>query len=144
MRTIDPHMSITDVFMFDGASTVHLDGELLKIHYPNISVMRGVEHTVSLFFNDVSKTPVVNQMITDHKVIYNLFGSCIYHKPHSIFKSNSYEFHHRNIGLFSGNDTRMAGYFIGMHRDLRMRKALLATVSSAELNTMALNSKFPK
>ena len=36
--------------------------------------MCGVEHTVSLFFNDVSKIPVVNQMITDYKAIYNLFG----------------------------------------------------------------------
>ena len=80
--------------------------------------MRGVEHTVSLFFNDVSKIPVFNQMITAHKAIYNLFSSGIYHKPHSIFKSKSYEFHNRNIGLFSGTDTRMAGYFIGMHRDL--------------------------
>ena len=38
----------------------------------------------------------------------------------------------------------MAGYFIGMHRDLGMRKALLDTVSSAEFNTMALNSKLSK
>ena len=73
--------------MFDGASNVQLSGELLKVHYPNITVMCGVEHTVSLFSNDVSKIPVVNQMITDHKSIYNLFGSGIYHKPHSIFKS---------------------------------------------------------
>ena len=106
--------------------------------------MRGVEHTVSLFFNDVSKIPVVNQIITAHKSIYKLFGSGIYHKPHSIFKSKSYEFHNRNIVLFSGNDTRMAGYFIGMHRDLHMRKALLTTVSSAEFSTMTLNSKLSK
>ena len=83
-------------------------------------------------------------MIAAHKAIYILFGSGIYHKPHSIFKSKSYEFHHRNIGLFSGNDTRMAGYFIGMHIYLRMRKALLATVSSAEFGTMALNPKLSK
>ena len=106
--------------------------------------MRGFEHTVSLFFNDVSKIPVVNQMITAHKAIDNLFGSGIYHKSHSIFKSKSYEFHNWNIGLFSGNDTRIAGYFIGMHRDLRMRKALLATVSSAEFSTMTLNLKLSK
>ena len=35
-------------------------------------------------------------------------------------------------------------YFIGMQRDLRMRKALFATVSSTELSTMALNSKLSK
>ena len=92
--------------------------------------MCGVEHTISLFFKDVSNIPVAKKIITDNKVIYNFFGSGIYHKPHSIFKSKAYEFHNRNIGLFSGNDTRMAGYFIGMHRYLRTRKALLATVSS--------------
>ena len=108
----------------------------MKIHYPTISVMRGVEHTVSLCFNDVSRIPAVNQIIKAHKAIYNLFGSGIYHKPHSIFKSKSYEFHNKNIGLFSENDTRMAGYFIGMHRYLRMRKELLATVSSYKFNTI--------
>ena len=55
--------------MFDGASNIQLAGELLKIYYPNISVMRGVEDTVSLFFNDVSKISAVNQVITAHKAI---------------------------------------------------------------------------
>ena len=72
--------------MFYGASNVQLDDELLKIHYSNISVMRGVEHTVSLFYYYVSKIPVVNHMITAHKAIYNLFGSSIYHKPNYILK----------------------------------------------------------
>ena len=76
--------------MFDGALNVQLDGELLKIHYPNISVMREVEHTVSLFFNDVSKIPIVNKIITAHKEIYNSFGYGIYHKLHSIFKPNKF------------------------------------------------------
>ena len=86
IRKIDPHKSITDFVMFERAPNVHIAGEPLKIHYPKVSVMRGVEHTVSLFFNNVSKIPVVDQMITAHNVIYNLFGSGIYHKPHSIFK----------------------------------------------------------
>ena len=75
-----------DAIMFDGASNVQIAGELLQICYPKITVMRGVEHTVSLFFNDFSKIPVVNHMITAHKAIYNLFGSGIYHKPNSIYK----------------------------------------------------------
>ena len=83
-------------------------------------------------------------MITAKKEIYNLFGSGIYHKPNYILKSKSYEFHNRKIGLFSGNDTIIAGYFIGMHRYLRMKKALHATISSAEFNTMSLNSKLSK
>ena len=72
--------------MFDGASNVQLSGELLKNNFPNILVMRWVEHTVSLIFNDAFKIPVLNQMITTHKAIYNLFGSVIYQKPHSICK----------------------------------------------------------
>ena len=106
--------------------------------------MYGVEHTVTLFFNDVSKIPVVIQMITACKEIYNLFGSDIYHRPHSILKSTLYEFHNKNIALFSGNDTRMDCYFIGVHRDLSIRKALFCTFSSAEFNTMSLNSKLSK
>ena len=50
IKRIDPHNSITDVVMFGGASNAQLADELLKIHYPKITVMRGVEHTVSLFF----------------------------------------------------------------------------------------------
>ena len=82
---IDPHKSITDVVMFDGASNVQISDELLKIDYPKVSVRRGVEHNVSLFLNDVSKIPFATQTITDHKAIYNLFASGIYHKPYSIF-----------------------------------------------------------
>ena len=58
--------------MFDGAFNVQLAGRLLKVHYPKLTVMRGVEHTVLLFFNDVSKIPIVNQMISAHKMIYNI------------------------------------------------------------------------
>ena len=46
-KIIDPRKSIIDVIMFDGASNVQLAGELLQIRYPKITVMRGVEHTVS-------------------------------------------------------------------------------------------------
>ena len=83
-------------------------------------------------------------MITAYKEIYNLFGSGIYHKSHSIFKSKPYDFQIRSIGLFSGNDTRMASHLLGMHRDMRMIKSLIATFSSAEFNTMSLNSKLSK
>ena len=130
--------------MFNGTSNVQLGGKVLKLHQPKLTVMRGVEHTVSLFFNDVSKIPIVNQMIYAHKIIYNISGSGIYHKPHSIFKSKYQEFHNRNIGLFSGNETRMTGYFMGMHRDSRIQKVLQATISSAEFISISTNTKFTK
>ena len=61
-------------------------------------------------------------MITEHKEIYKVFGSGIYHKPNYIFKSKYYRFNNKNIGLFSGNYTRMSGYFMGMHREFCMLK----------------------
>ena len=144
MREIDPGKKLTYIVTFDGASNVQLGGKLLKVHYPKLTFMRGVEHTVSLFFNYVPKIPIVNQMISAHKMIYNIFSSGIYHKPHSIFKSKSQEFHKRNIGLSSGNETRMSGYFMGMHRDLRVRKVLQATILSAEFISIPTNNKFTK
>ena len=130
--------------MFDESSIVQLGGKLLKVNYPKLTVMREVEHTVSLFFNDVSNIPIVNKIISAHKMIYNIFGSGIYHKPHSIFKSKSQDFHNINIGLFSINETRMAVYFMGMHRDLRIRKVLQATIPSAEFISIPTNTKFPQ
>ena len=106
--------------------------------------MRGFEHIVSLFFNDVSKIPIVHQMISAHKMIYTIFGSGIYHKPHSIFKSKYQEFYNKNIGLLSVNETRMSGYFMGMHRDLSMRKVLQSTISSAKFIVIPSNNKFDK
>ena len=101
---------MTDVVMFNGAYNVQLGGELLRIQYTNIAFMRGVDHTVSLFFNDVSNISDLKQIIKAHKAIYNLFGSGIYNKFYSISKSQSYESHNMNIGSFVGSDIRMAGY----------------------------------
>ena len=70
--------------MFDGASNFQLSGRLLKLRYPKLTVMHGFEHTVSLFFNDVSKIPIANQIISSCKGIYNIFGSGLFHKLHPI------------------------------------------------------------
>ena len=83
-------------------------------------------------------------MISNHNMIYNSFGSGIYHKPYSIFKPKYQEFHNKNIGIFSGNETRMAGYFMGLHRELRMRKFLQATISSSEFIFIPNNNFFDK
>ena len=46
--------------MFDGDSNFQLGDDILNIYYPKLTVMRGVEHTVSIFFNDTKKIPIVN------------------------------------------------------------------------------------
>ena len=50
-------------------SYIQLAGELLQIRYPKITVMCGVEHTVSLFFNYVSKIPVVIVLISAEETV---------------------------------------------------------------------------
>ena len=63
MKEIDLAKKLSDIVMFDGASNVQLAGRSLEVHYPKLTVMRGVEHTVSLFFNDVSKIPILNKIL---------------------------------------------------------------------------------
>ena len=129
--------------MFDGFLSIHLSGEMLKIHYQKVSVMHGVEHTVSLIFNAFSKSQFWIRLLQLIKK-YTPYLVLAYITKLIIYSNQKYEFHNTNIGLFSGNDTRMNGYFVAMHRYLRMRKSLIATVSSAEFNNMSLNSKLTK
>ena len=72
MIKIDPEKHSSGIVMFDGASNIQLAGRILKVNYPKMTVMRGVKHTVSLFFNDVSKIPIIHQMIYSHKMIYDI------------------------------------------------------------------------
>ena len=130
--------------MFDRDSNVQFAGKLLKVYYTKLTVMSGVDNTVPLFFNDVSKIPILHQIIYSRKMIYKRFGSGIYHKPHSILKSKSQDFYNKNLGLFRRNNTRMAGFFMGRHRDLRIRKVLQYTISSAEFISITTYSKFDK
>ena len=61
--------------------------------------MHGVEHTVSFFSMTCLKYTFVHLMIFAYKVKYNNFGSSIYNKPNSIFKSKSQESHNKTIGV---------------------------------------------
>ena len=60
MKETDPRQKLPDIVMNNGASNVQLSVIILKVHCPQLKVMHGVEHTVSLFFNDVSKIPIVH------------------------------------------------------------------------------------
>ena len=69
------------------------------------------------------------------RIYTTFFGYGIYHKPHIIFKSKSYESHNRNTGIFSGNDTIMI-----IHRDLRMWNFLQFAILSEEFIIMNINT----
>ena len=59
--------TIEDILMFDEALNSQLEVSLLKNYYIKLMVMCEVKHTFSLFFNDVSKITLVNQIIKDQK-----------------------------------------------------------------------------
>ena len=99
MKEIYPENKLSYIVMFDGYLNVQLGGNVLKVNFAKLTVIFGVEHTVSLFFNDVSKAPIVRQIISYQKVIYNSFDSDIYHQSHSILKPKYQEFCNRNIGI---------------------------------------------
>ena len=46
MREIDTGKKLPDIVIFDEASNVQLGGKPLKVYYPKLTVMRGVENTV--------------------------------------------------------------------------------------------------
>ena len=85
-KILPRHQTLSEVVVFAGASIVPLGVQLLKIYNTKLTVMHGVKHNVSLFFNSVSKRPIVKYMIPYHTEIYNVFIHGIYHKTHSIFK----------------------------------------------------------
>ena len=82
----------SQIDIFDGASNVQLGVKHLKVRYPKLTVVCGVEHTVSLLLNYTSKITIFHKIIAAHEVINNIFGSGINHKPHSILKLKFQEF----------------------------------------------------
>ena len=59
-----------DVIFFDGGSNFQLAGRIIQAKYPRITVVHGLEHVLSLVFEDIAAIPVI-------KVIYSFTVSCI-------------------------------------------------------------------
>jgi len=122
----------TDVIIFDGATNVQNAGRLMEARYPHISVLHGAEHVVSLFFHDVFNLPTFALLKRLNRLIYKYFGNGSMQGPYAIFSKHSKEYNNgRNIGFIKAADTRMAGHVISMMRTLRLKDALISTVSSA-------------
>ena len=48
-----------DMFFFDGAYNVQKVLQILAASYPSITLFHGAEHILSIFFSDISKSPVI-------------------------------------------------------------------------------------
>lgn len=71
--------------------------------------------------------------------LYNVFGSGASHGLHAQFMSQSTLLNNgRKVNLLRGAGTRMASWFYAMHRALRVKPALVATVHQVQFNSIAL------
>lgn len=62
MREIDPKKELIDLVAFDGASNMQKAAKLIGEHFPRVSVIAGLEHTVSLVFGRFMNTEVIKVM----------------------------------------------------------------------------------
>lgn len=139
-RRLDPDNKFLDCVFFDGAGDVQKAGKLLAARNPRIAVLHGAEHVVSLFCKDVAKLTPIHIVVLKYRFLYRVFGSGSMHRPYAVFQKAAKEFNHgRKIGLLKPADTRMAGYFIALHRLLRLQKPLQSAQASFEWE----NYKFP-
>jgi hypothetical protein len=142
IEELDPDHSRLDVIIFDGASNVQKAGRLIEARYPKVSVLHGAEHVVSLFFSDVARLPLIKKVIIGYRRVYRVFGSGSMHAPYAMFQKQASTFNGgRKIGLLRPSETRMAGFFLAFHRFLRLRLALMATLSSAEYKRLKLTRR---
>jgi Protein of unknown function (DUF 659) len=141
IQELDPKGLYLNAVIFDGASNVQKAGRVLEAKYPQVSVLHGVEHCVSLFFADLSKLGWIEYAIINYRRVYRVFGSGSMHAPYAIFRKQAQTFNGGvKIGLVRAADTRMAGYFYALHRMLRLKPALEATVASAEFVGLKLTN----
>ena len=74
--------------------------------------------------------------------LYNVFGSGASHGIYAQFIAQSVTANNgRAIGLLRGSDTRMALCFYAMHRALRLKSDLLATIHQPKFTDLQLNDR---
>lgn len=139
IQSLDPNGVHLNAILFDGASNVQKAGRVIEAKYPQVSVLHGVEHVISLFFGDVARLCFVRFLVINYRRVYRVFGSGAMHAPYAIFRKQAQTFNGGvKIGLIRAADTRMAGYFYAFHRLLRLRAAVEATISSVEFQSLKL------
>ena len=101
--------------MFDGACNVQKAEKLVSVEYPQITVIHGAKHVVSLFFKDVfTKVETLKSLSVFSKRCRNIFGST-QDGPHAIFKKHLM-IHSKNIyiSFIKIRECHMAGELIGL------------------------------
>jgi hypothetical protein len=136
------HPGVIDLIFFDGASNVQKGGRVLEASYPRVTVMHGAEHVTSLFFQDIFGYKELSLFKKVCQRAYKFFGSGAMHAPYSIFQKYA-KIHNcgKNIGLMRASDTRMGGHAICMMRLLRLKNAIINTVTSVEFISLKVSKQ---
>ena len=96
-------------------------------------------------FSDIAKIPEVKELLLKTKRMYRVFGSGSFHVPHAMFMKEAASGNNgRSVNLLRAVETRMAGYFYAMHRALRLKPALEATVHSTPWKNLKRNDPIIK
>jgi hypothetical protein len=69
MQQIDPEKKIFDLIAFDGAANVQKAGALIEQHFPQCTVIVGIEHTVSFLFGRVMAVRPMQEMCQFSKLV---------------------------------------------------------------------------
>ncbi|KAL3796904.1 hypothetical protein ACHAWO_010665 [Cyclotella atomus] len=59
MEALDKLKDKADIVFFDGGSNFQLAGRIIQARFPRITVVHGLEHVLSLVFEDISKISVI-------------------------------------------------------------------------------------
>ena len=62
MRELDPRRELFDLIAFDGAANVQKAGKLIEQYFPRCSVIKGIEHTASLYFGKISALSPIREL----------------------------------------------------------------------------------
>ena len=72
----EKHTGVADLCALDGAGNVQLAGRILKVAYPRMTLIHGVDHAIALLFKDVYTG--IEEFVNLSKLtrkIRNVFGS---------------------------------------------------------------------
>ena len=140
LENVNPHC--VDYCTFDGAASVQKAGKVLQAQFPQIICTHGCKHVISLFFQDIFKTPVLHFFVKLSRKIYSVFGSGAMHSPYAIFQKYSKNHNSgKNIGLIRAAQTRMGGEAIALQRLLRLKEPLQQTIMSNEFVKLKVSFK---
>jgi hypothetical protein len=59
IKALDQLKDKADIIFFDGGSNFQLAGRIIEAEFPRVTVVHGLEHVLSLVFEDIAKIPIV-------------------------------------------------------------------------------------